>query len=49
MAAEGRQMKHMGEAPGFSGIDTNGDGGISEQEFSDHQVAHHQEMRNNSH
>jgi len=49
MAAEGRQMKHAGDAPGFAGIDTNGDGGINEQEFSDHQSEHHQQMQNQSH
>ena len=44
MAASGHQMKHAGDAPGFAGIDTDGDGKISEQEFSDHQAAHHKQM-----
>lgn len=49
MAAEGRQMKHMGDASGFSGIDTNGDGEISEQEFTTHQAEHHKKMQAGKH
>ena len=44
MAAEGRQMKHVGDAPGFSGIDSDGNGEISQQEFAAHQAEHHQKM-----
>ena len=45
MAAEGHQMRHVGDAPGFSGIDTNGDGEISKEEFAAHQAEHHQAER----
>ena len=45
MAAEGRQMKHVGDFPGFAGIDTNGDGVISEEELSTHQAEHRAEMQ----
>ena len=46
MAAEGRQMKHVGNFPGFAGIDTDKDGVISEEEFSVHQAGHRAEMQN---
>lgn len=45
MAAEGRQMKHVGEMPGFSDIDTNDDGVISEEEFAAHQAEHRAQMQ----
>jgi Ca2+-binding EF-hand superfamily protein len=45
MAAEGHAMKHAGDKPDFDGIDSNGDGGISEQEFAAHQAAHHAQMQ----
>ncbi len=45
MAAEGHAMKHAGGKPDFASIDTNGDGGISEQEFAAHQAAHHAQMQ----
>ena len=41
MAAEGHKMKHAADAPGFSGIDSNDDGEISNDEFSAHQLEHH--------
>jgi hypothetical protein len=43
MAAEGRQMKQVGDAPGFSGIDSNGDDLISTDEFDAHQAEHHKQ------
>jgi Ca2+-binding EF-hand superfamily protein len=43
MAAEGRQMKHVGDAPGFSGIDSNDDDLISKDEFDAHQAQHHKQ------
>ena len=43
MAAQGRHMKHAGAAPGFSGIDSNGDGEISKEEFSAHKAQHHKD------
>ena len=49
MAAEGHQMKHAGDAPGFSGIDTNGDNEISKEEFAAHQSEHHQQMHVDKH
>ena len=36
MAAQGHQMKHAGDAPGFSGIDNNENGEISKDEFATH-------------
>ncbi len=45
MATEGRQMKHAGEAPGFSGIDSDGNAEISVEEFAAHQADHHQKMQ----
>jgi hypothetical protein len=45
MAAEGRQMKHAEDAPGFSGIDSDGNAGISVEEFTAHQDEHHQKMQ----
>ena len=44
MAAEGRSMKHANQCPGFSGIDSNGDGEISGDEFAAHQADHHKQM-----
>ena len=39
-AAEGRQMKHLSEAPSFAEIDADGNGSIDPAEFASHQ-AHH--------
>jgi Ca2+-binding EF-hand superfamily protein len=49
MAAEGRQMKHAGDAPGFSGIDSNENGEISKDEFATHQAEHHSKMKQGKH
>jgi len=43
-AAEGRPMKNAGGFPGFSGLDANDDGVISEQELSTHQKEHLNQM-----
>lgn len=40
MAEEGRKMKCADSCPGFAGIDTDKDGGISEAEFAAHQADH---------
>ena len=40
MAAEGRKMKCAESCPGFAGIDTDKNGGISNEEFSAHQTEH---------
>lgn len=45
MAAEGRHMKHAADAPGFSGIDSDGNAEISVEEFAAHQDEHHQKMQ----
>ena len=44
-AAEGRQMRHLSQAPVFSDIDTDGSGVIEPAEFADHQARHRQKMR----
>lgn len=49
MAEQGHAMKHEGSGPDFASIDSNGDGGISEQEFADHVAAHHKQMQQDSH
>lgn len=40
-----RNCVNAGDAPGFSGIDTNADGEISEEEFAAHQAEHHKNMQ----
>ena len=42
-------MKGARHAPVFSDIDTDSDGGISEQEFAAHQAEHHAQMKKHRH
>jgi hypothetical protein len=44
MAAAGHQMKHVKDAPGFKGIDSDSNGEISKGEFSAHQAEQHPKM-----
>ena len=42
-AAEGRPMKHLGDAPDFSDIDLDGSGTVDVAEFSEHQARHREQ------
>ena len=43
-AAEGRQMKHLSEAPLFTDLDLDGNGAIDPAEFSSHRSQHRARM-----
>ena len=43
--ATGRPMKHAGNMPTFASVDTDGDGGISEQEFDDNHAERRAQMQ----